>query len=405
MITIKNVRTLAGNVDTITIESEQEQTVDAEGKLTLLPAPIDPHVHFRVPGGEHKEDWKTGAEAAIAGGITTVFDMPNNIPSTINKERLEIKKRLIDAQLAEAKIPLRYHLYLGANKDYIEDIGKVKSLIIGIKIYMGSSTGDLLMDDDKSLERVFQVAALENIIVSVHAEDEKIIQENKIKYKDIKDPAVHSKIRDRKSAVKATKKAIELAEKYGTQLFVLHVSTKDELDLIRKAKGRELLVFAEVTPQHLFLTEKDYEKLGTFAQMNPPLRTEDDVAALWAGINDGTVDCIGTDHAPHTKEEKGKPYGQAPSGMPGLETMLPLLLNAYNEKKISLDKIVSLTRLNIQDIFNLPPNNDVVIVDLEKSQEVRNEKLKTKCGWSPFAGWVLKGWPVYTILKGQVFKC
>ena len=267
-------------MDTITIESDQEQLLDAEGKLTLLPALIDPHVHFRVPGAEHKENWKTGAQAAIAGGITTVFDMPNNIPSTINKERLEMKKRMIDAQLDEAKIPLRYHLYLGAHKDHIEEIGKVKSQIIGIKVYMGSTTGDLLVNDDKTLEKIFQLAAMENLIVAVHAEDEKTIQENKIKYEDEKDPSVHSKIRDRKTAVKATKRAIDIAEKYGTQLFILHVSTKDELDLIRKAKGRELLVYAEVTPQHLFLTEKDYGKWGTFVQMNPPIRTDEDVAAL-----------------------------------------------------------------------------------------------------------------------------
>jgi dihydroorotase len=403
MIKIKNVKSLEGTVMDFAIESPVDKVLNAEGRLTMLPALIDPHVHFRTPGANHKEDWITGSKAAIAGGVTTVFDMPNNSPSCTTKARLEEKKQLIEKQLAESQIPLRYHLYIGADQNSIDEIGKCNKQVIGVKIYMGSSTGDLLMTDNKALDRVFQLAAQENLIVSVHAEDEKTIEANKAKYENQHDPAVHSKIRDRAAACIAIEQAISLAEKYNGRLAILHVSTKEELDLIRKAKKRELLVYCEVTPHHLFLSENDYKAWGTKVQVNPPLRTLADQAALWEAIHDGTVDMIGSDHAPHTLEEKSKPYGQSPSGIPGIETTLPLLLNAYNEKQISLDKIVHLTSLNIKNIFELKPNDDLVLVDLEMVKEVADADLKSKCGWSPFAGRKLKGWPVYTLIKGHIF--
>jgi dihydroorotase len=402
MLKIKNVKTLEGTVIDFALASQQDQVLDAKGTLTMLPALIDPHVHFRVPGTTHKEDWNHAAKAAIAGGVTTVFDMPNNFPSCTTKNCLEEKIHLIEKQLEEVKIPLRYHLYLGADQNSIEEIGKCNKQIIGVKIYMGSSTGDLLMTDNQALDDVFRIAAQENLIVSVHAEDEEIIHSNKCKY-DTKDPSVHSKIRDRTAAIKAVNQALSLAEKYNNRLAILHVSTKEELGLIKEAKKKELLVFCEVTPHHLFMSENDYLSLGTKAQVNPPLRTIEDQKALWKGIEDGTVDMIGSDHAPHTLEEKSKPYGIAPSGIPGIETMLPLLLNAYNEKKITLEKIIQLTSLNIKNIFELKPNDDLVLVDLNMSKKVIDSQLKTKCGWSPFAGRHLKGWPVYTILKGRIF--
>jgi len=404
MITIKNFRSVQGTIETITIPSAKQQTIDAQGKLTLIPALIDPHVHFRVPGADHKEDWKTGARAAIAGGVTTVFDMPNNTPPCFNKENLLAKKRLIDQQLAEVKIPLRYHLYFGADKNNLNEIGKVKNEIIGIKVFMGSSTGNLLMDDDAALERAFQLGAQENLIVAVHAEDEVIIQKNKQKFAGQLDPAIHSKIRDRKAAIKATKKALELAEKYSAQVFILHVSTKEEIDLIRDAKRNAILAYCEVSPNHLFLNEKDYAKWGNRVQVNPPLRTEKDQEALWEAIHDRTVDMIGSDHAPHTIAEKNKHYGESPSGIPGVETTLPLLLNAYHEKKITIERIIELTRENIETIFRLDPISDVVLVDLESVKTIEDKFLQTKCGWSPYAGRKLKGWPVYTILQGEIFN-
>ena len=316
MITITNVKNIADELHTATIPSDETILIDAAGKLTILPAAIDPHVHFRTPGAEHKEDWKTAAEAAIAGGVTTVFDMPNNTPLCTSQTALMAKKKQIDAKLAEAGIPLRYYLYFGATKDNIDEINKVQHEIIGVKIFMGSSTGDLLLTDPKALDRVFQLCAQKDLIVSVHAEDDALIQDNIKKYANETNPAVHSIIRDRKAAIAAATQAIKLAEKYNTRLVILHVSSAEEVELIRNAKQDGILVYGEATPHHLFLTEKDYAKWGTQVQVNPPLRTEADRKALWAEIQNGTIDMIGSDHAPHTLEEKGRPYGKAPSRNP-----------------------------------------------------------------------------------------
>lgn len=402
MITIKNVKTLEGTVKTITLEGE-EKTLDGEGRLTLFPGLIDCHVHLRTPGAEHKEDWKTGSGAAIRGGFTTVFDMPNNKPSCITKENLEAKKALIDKQLKEIDIPLRYKLWLGADQDHLDEIGKCKEEIIGVKVYMGSSTGDLVMTDKSALETVFQLCAQRDLMVAVHAEDEDILNGRKAIFHSETNPAIHSKIRDRSAAIKAVEEAISLAEKFNTQLYIAHVTTKEELDLIREAKKNQLLVYAEATPHHLFLNEEAYQKWGTKVQMNPPLRTLSDNEALWEAINDYTIDTIGSDHAPHTLDEKGKPYGECPSGVPGLETTLPLFLNAYMQGKITLERIIELMRINPINMFQLEPNNDAVLVDLELKREVKDAALKTKCGWSPFTGRVLQGWPVTTIVNGRVF--
>jgi len=403
MIHIKNVCQLDGTVGSLTIPSSEHIELDVEGKLTAFPGCIDAHVHLRTPGHTHKEDWRTAAQAAMAGGITTVFDMPNNDPSCVTKERVLAKKQEIDQQLQEIGIPLDYQLWLGAHQNHFNEIGKCKDLVIGVKAYMGSSTGDLLLDDPNALDELFRIAALENMIVAVHAEDEEILEEKKRQFLGYSDPAVHSQIRDRKAAIKATQQVIALTEKYNNQVFIMHVSTKEEIDLIREAKKRELLVYAEVTPHHLFLNESAYVHLGTKAQMNPPLRTVDDQKALCEAIQDGTVDTIGSDHAPHTHAEKNLPYGKAPSGVPGLETTLPLLCQAYHDDKISLEQIVRLTRTNAEIIYDLPSNKDYVLVDLELQKVVDNAQLKTKCGWSPFAGQMLKGWPVMTIVQGKIF--
>ncbi len=387
--------------------NNQTTKVDLEytgGNLVALPALIDPHVHFRVPGAEHKEDWITGSKAAIAGGVTTVFDMPNNQPSTIDEQKLHNKKRLIEEQLKESGIDLNYHLYFGASPDNLEEIRKVKDEIAGIKMFMGASTGSLLVDKREDQEKIFKLAGELGLVVAVHAENNTEMEK---RAKEIGETTLvhdHSKIRDREAAIKSTKEAIEMAENYNTTLYILHGSTKEEVELVREAKDRKLPVYLEVTPHHLFLTEDDYDQLGTKVQMNPPMRELDDLDALWDGILDGVVDTIGTDHAPHTLEEKSKPYGQAPSGVPGIETYLPLLLDAHNKGRISLEKIVELTRTNIEHIFNIPSNNDWTIVDLNLVREVKNENLKTKCGWSPFAGRNLKGWPVATVLNSKIYK-
>ncbi|HEY4831727.1 MAG TPA: dihydroorotase [Waddliaceae bacterium] len=404
MITIKNAKTLKGTTETITLASYSEHTIDAKGHLTVLPALIDGHVHFRTPGAEHKENWITGAQAAMAGGVTTVIDMPNNHPPCVDAASLKAKKQLIDEQLASVGIPLHYRLFLGADKDHINEIGRLRNQIAGVKIYMGSSTGGLIMNDEQDLDRIFRLCAQENVLIAVHAEDEGILKKNEALYSGQMDPATHSKIRDRFSAIQATTQALQLAEKYSTELFILHVSTKEEVELIRKAKKKGILVYAEATPHHLFLNEQDYAKWGNKVVINPPIRTREDQEALWKGIHDRTIDTIGSDHAPHTLEEKARSYGQAPSGVPGIETLLPLLLNASSEGKLTLEHIVKLTRINPEQIFNLEHNTDVVLVDLEKKKEVNDTNLKTKCGWSPFASLTLKGWPEYTILRGKIFQ-
>ncbi len=382
------------------IKTFNHQTIDVNlppntetADLVALPALIDPHVHFRTPGHEYKENWESGAVAARAGGITTVFDMPNNNPSAVDASSLRAKKELIERQLKKGGVPLRYYLYFGATNDNLDKIEEVKDEIIGIKLFMGSSTGNLLVDQPETQEKWFAKAAQLKLVLAVHAEDEAEIQKEKTL---ILNPTVrdHSKIRSRRAVLIATARAIALAKKYSTKLYLCHVSTKEEVNLIRQAKTEDVLVFAEVAPHHLFLNENDYEQLGSGGQMNPPLRTIDDNLALWKAIGCGIIDTIGSDHAPHTSEEKTRPYPQSPSGVPGLETMLPLLLNAYHQGKITLEKIVALTHQNIQKIFNLPTNNDWVIVDLKKEKTVQNEELKTKCRWSPFAGQKLRGWPI-----------
>ena len=238
---------------------------------------------------------------------------------------------------------------------------------------MDASTGNLLVDKLEDQEKIFKTCAELKLLLAVHA-------------------------------VTSAKRAIELAKKYNTKLYICHVSTREEVKLIRQAKKDGLEVYAEVTPHHLFLTENDQKRIGTLGKMNPPLRTTEDKNALWEAVLDGTIDTIGTDHAPHTLAEKVVPEAQAPFGVPGIETSLPLLLNAYNKGKITLEKIVELTHTNPIKIFNLPETGDKVEVDLDLEKEVRNEDLKTKCGWSPFTGQTLRGWPVATILNDKIYN-
>jgi len=388
--------------------NNQTITIDLEysgGNLVALPALVDPHVHFRIPGDQEKEDWHTAEQAAIAGGYTTVFDMPNNIPSTTNRETLEHKKSVIQDLFDDSQVHINYKLWLGATTENLKDIEDLKNEILGIKLFMGSSTGSLLVDKKANQAKIFELAGKLGLVVGVHAEDEKEMQKQKKKIGKTTDVTDHSKIRTPEVAKRAVTQAIELATKYNTKLYILHVSTKDELILIDEAKRKGVQVYAEVTPHHLFLNENDYASLGTKGQMNPPLRTLEHQDALWNGILDDIVDTIGTDHAPHTLEQKSQSYGHAPSGVPGIETCLPLLLDAHNKGGINLEKIVKLTRTNIENIFNIPSNNDWTIVDLDLIREVKNENLKTKCGWSPFDGKKLKGWPVATILNGTIYKC
>lgn len=372
--------------------------------LIAIPALIDPHVHFRTPGLEHKESWATGARAALAGGVTTVLDMPNTVPPTTTASLLQEKKLRIDAELSTAGVPLHYGLFFGATADNFGEIEKVKHTIVGIKLFMGSSTGGLLVADEPTQEKIFALGAKLKLPIVVHAEDETIILNTTKTFAGVHDVSAHSRIRPPEAAATAVARALGLAQRTGATLYILHASTRAELELIREAKKAGVTVFAEATPHHLFLTTSDYEKLGTKAQMNPPLRSKDDQLAVWEAVADGTIDCIGTDHAPHLLSEKALPYPQSPSGVPGIETMLPLLLTAAHEHKISLQKIVELTSINPRRIFKLPEQNDWVVVDLKLKKQVVARELKTKCGWSPFAGWYLTGWPVYTVLNNHCYE-
>ena len=406
MIIIENASGLKGErLGKTFIQSDNAEnslTVNAEG-LLLFPGLIDPHVHFRTPGLTHKEDWQTAAKAALAGGYTTVFDMPNTLPPTITAAHLHDKKALINAELIKARIPLRYELFFGADKNHLHEIAGVAKEIIGIKVFMGCSTGNLVIDDDESLQAVFKIAAEHDLIVAVHAEDEQAICANKAAFQGTPLYPQHSELRNIEVAVIAVKKAILYAKTYGTRLYILHVSSAEEIALIRAAKEQGLPVYAETTPHHLFLNESAYTKLNGYAVVNPPLRAPEHNAAVMNAILDGTIDTIGSDHAPHTRGEKEQAYGSCPSGMPGIETTLPLLLTAYHAGKITLETILRITVENPRRIFRLPANDDVILIDLKQEKVIDNAKLHTKCQWSAFHGQTLQGWPRYTIVRGQCF--
>lgn len=401
MIVIKGITTHEGKVTDLTIESEQDLLLPGKD-LTLLPALIDPHVHFRTPGLEYKEDWITGARAAVRGGCTTVFDMPNTQPPTVTAELLHAKKQLIDQQLTEAGVPLRYQLFIGADKNHLHEISKANHDSVGIKVFMGCSTGNLVIDDDESLNAVFALAAQEKMIVAVHAEDEQMLRQRTPKVLNPVRYAAHSEIRNIEVATVAVAKAIELSRRYGVKLYILHVSSAEEIALIRQAKKEGVSVYAEISPHHLFLDTTAYRRLGGCAVVNPPLRANRHRASLIEAVHDGTIDTIGSDHAPHLLDEKQLPYGECPSGVPGIEFMLPLLLNAYHEQLFSMSEIVSLTSKRAREIFEIPEYNDWVVVDLDKTADVCS--TYSKCQWSPYEGLNLRGWPIYTILKGRCFQ-
>ena len=374
----------------------EAKVVNATG-LIILPGLIDVHVHLREPGATQKEDFYTGTGAALAGGVTTIIDMPNNNPTISSKKALLDKKKMVSS-----KAVCDYAFYFGATANNQKEAAKVSKDVVGLKIYMGSSTGDLLVADLKALWEHFQVFPQDKII-AIHGEDEEAIQVYKntfLKNHNLNRPPI--------CAALALSKAIALAKLTGHRLHVCHVSTAWEIELIKAAKKEGVKISCEVTPHHLFLTEKDSFKLGNFGKMNPPLRKKADVRALWQNLN--IIDNIATDHAPHTKEEKKVVYRQAPSGVPGLETMLPLLLTAYWQKKISLSEIVRLTSYSPSHNFGFRQKGeiqvgndaDLVLADLKKRYKIENGKLKTKCGWSPFNGWKVKGKLEKVFLRGNL---
>lgn len=355
-------------------ELKAEEIIDAKGKI-VIPGLIDAHVHFREPGLTHKEDFFTGSMAAAAGGITTVFDMPNTLPPTTDLQRLEEKRKLARKSI------VNYGFHFGSTKDNIEEIEKAKG-VASVKIYMDYTTGHLILNDNEPLKKIFS----SNKTVAVHAENEHILQ------------------------------ALELMQYGKNHLHFCHVSSKEELHYIRDKMPENQRttpeiknsVSVEVCPHHLFLTAKDINELGNFGEMKPGLKTKEDQKALWEGIYSGKVDTIATDHAPHTREEKMQT--NYPYGVPGCETMLPLLLNSLNNRKLTLKKIVQLCCENPAKIFRIKNKGfiregydaDLAIIDLNLEKEIKNDELFTKCKWSPFDGWKLAGWPIATIVNGNV---
>ena len=374
------------------------QVIDADG-LTLLPGVIDPQVHFREPGLEHKEDLFTASCACAKGGVTSFLEMPNTRPLTINQEALNDK-----LQRAASKCLVNYGFFIGATIDNLSQLLEAAPTP-GIKIFMGSMHGPLLVDPQQILEGIF---ANGEILIAVHAEDHTRLKQRREEFANIHDVAIHSQIQDNQAALIATKRALKLSKKYRRRLHILHMSTAEEANLLREDKPS--WVTAEVTPQHLFLNTDAYEKIGSLAQMNPPLRTSHDNQVLWQALLDGVIDFIATDHAPHTLEEKAQTYPKSPSGMPGVETSLPLMLTAAVEGRCTVAQVVNWMSTAVASGYSIPNKGaiapgydaDLVLVDLNSRKKVRGEELATKCGWSPFEGWNLTGWPVTTIVGGEL---
>ncbi|TFI53119.1 dihydroorotase [Mastigocladus laminosus UU774] len=386
----------------ISPEISTEQTpikeIDAEG-LTLLPGVIDPQVHFREPGLEHKEDLFTATCACAKGGVTSFLEMPNTRPLTTTQQALDDK-----LERARNKCLVNYGFFIGATAENLPDL-LLANPTPGIKIFMGSMHGQLLVDQQEILEAIF---AKGKRLIAVHAEDQARINQRRQEFAGIHDVAVHSQIQDNQAALLATQLVLKLSQKYQRRLHILHMSTAEEAELLRQQKPS--WVTAEVTPQHLFLNTSAYEKIGTLAQMNPPLRSPHDNEVLWQALHDGIIDFIATDHAPHTLEEKAQSYPNSPSGMPGVETSLPLMLTATDQGRCTLAQVVNWMSTAVAKAYNIPNKGaiapgydaDLVLVDLQTYRPVLCEELLSKCGWSPFEGWNLTGWPAYTIVGGEI---
>ncbi len=409
---LKNAKLIEGNIKDVfingfviekiadNIDKEADVEYDLTGK-TLIPGCIDAHVHFRTPGYEEKEDWTTGSKAALAGGFTTVFDMPNTDPSTTTLKALENKRAII-----RDKALVNYGLFFGAGFDNYDECMAAKK-IVGFKVYMGATTGHEVKEDiEKSGEVLERMLKNTDKIVAIHAEDESLMQEHFETYKGDNTPEVHSLIRSDEIAFTAAKKAVHIAKKTEGRMHLCHMSTKKEVNLMKKFKSDKIT--CEVTPHHLFLAVRDYVKLGNFIKVNPPVRGQHDQDILWQALKEGVITIIASDHAPHLREEKEKPYERAPSGIPELETSLALMLNAVNDEKIDLETVVDLMCKKPAQLYGLQKKGeiregfdaDLTVIDMNLMREVSNDRLYTKCGWSPYDAWELKGWPVMTFVNG-----
>ena len=376
------------------------ETIDASG-LHILPGVIDSQVHFREPGLEHKEDLATGSRSAVLGGVTAVFEMPNTKPPTTSADALAAK-----VAAATGRMHCDFAFYVGATRDNVDELARLEceTGAAGVKVFMGSSNGDLLVDDEDTLSRI--LAAISRR-AAFHSEDEARLRE-RIKLQREGDPSSHSEWRDAEAALASTERLLRLATQTGKRVHVLHVSTGEEMALLALHKD---IASVEVTPQHLTLATPDaHEVLGTKAQMNPPLRDRSHRERLWWGLERGVVDVLGSDHAPHTLDEKAKSYPATPSGMPGVQTLVPVMLDHVNAGRLTLHRFVDLTSAGPQRIFGIAGKGriavgydaDLTIVDLKAERVIADDWIGSKCGWTPFAGRRVRGWPVGTLVRGRL---
>lgn len=377
------------------------EVVDATG-LTVLPGVIDTQVHFREPGLEWKEDLETGSRAAALGGVVAVFEMPNTNPNTTDPATLEDK-------LARARDRMwtDHAFYIGGTHDNAAHLAELERLpgCCGVKVFMGASTGDLLIADDEGVRKV-----LSNVRrrATFHSEDEYRLAERR----DLArtgDWTSHPEVRDAESAILSTRRLVGLAKETGARIHVLHVTTRQEMEYLRFHKD---VATVEITPQHLTLVAPEaYERLGAYAQMNPPIRSQDHVDALWLwGMRQGVADVLGSDHAPHTIEEKSRPYPASPSGMPGVQTLVPVMLTHVANGRLSLERFIDLTSGGAQRVFGTANKGrmavsydaDLTLVDLKAKKTITHAEQATRCGWTPFDGFEATGWPMATIVRGRV---
>ncbi|MEQ1615939.1 MAG: dihydroorotase [Hyphomicrobiaceae bacterium] len=375
------------------------EVIDAKG-LHILPGVIDTQVHFREPGLTHKEDLETGSRAAVMGGVTAVFEMPNTNPLTTSAETLAAK-----VKAARHRMFCDFAFYVGGTRENIADIPALERLegSAGIKVFIGSSTGNLLVDDAPSLDKI--VAKISRR-AAFHAEDESRLKA-RMGERIPGDPRSHPVWRDPEAALIATKQLVALAEKHRRRVHVLHISTGEEMEFL--ASHRDW-ASVEVTPHHLTLEGPEcYERLGTYAQMNPPVRDARHKAAIWHGLSSGVVDVLGSDHAPHTREEKDHAYPGSHSGMTGVQTLVPTMLDHVNKGKLTLERFVDLTSAGPQRLFGLVSKGriavgydaDLTVVDLARTETIRNDWIASRCGWTPYDGMKVKGWPVATFVRGH----
>ena len=375
-----------------------ETTVDCKG-LHILPGVIDTQVHFREPGLTHKEDLETGSRGAVLGGVTGVFEMPNTNPLTTTRATFEAK-----IAAATNRMHCDFAFYMGGTHENISELPVLEKLpgCAGVKVFMGSSTGSLLVQDDDGVEAILNAITRR---AAFHSEDEYMLEERKeLRVPD--DPSSHPVWRSPEVALNSTKRLVALARKTGKRIHVLHISTGEEIAFLADHKD---VASVEVTPHHLTLDDTAYACLGTYVQMNPPVRDKAHQDRIWDGVANGVADILGSDHAPHTRAEKDHPYPESHSGMTGVQTLVPTMLNHVNEGRLSLERFVDMTSHGPNRLFGIAGKGriavgydaDLTIVDLKRKETITNDWIASRSGWTPYDGVTVTGWPVGTIVRGQ----